>query len=216
MTRVSGRRWAVRRSPTGATISDHALRRPRLGVAPRWVWSAGLLGVGLLAGCAAPAAAPATSSRAEAGRALAQYVSNTPPVSAQMPCGDETASQIAHALSLTSVPAPQGTWADHVYRCSYTLPVGPLVLSVTVTPSDTAARHDLEAMRTQFAATDPEPELGQQAYSNAAGTLLAVKDNMVLHIDATGVPDDLGTTHEGRSDFARGIAAGIFNCWAGA
>lgn len=132
-----------------------------------------------------------------------------------MPCSDEIRGQVADALSLASVPAPQATWADHVYRCAYTLPMGQLVLSVTVAPSDSAARNDLLAMRTELAATDPEPGLGQQAYGNLAGTVVAVKDNMVLHVDARGIPDDLGATHERRSDFARVIASSIFSCWNG-
>jgi hypothetical protein len=169
------------------------------------------VGATLLAGCATSSSA----TPAEATRAAVQYSLNTPPVSARMPCDDEIRGEIADALGLKSVPTPQGSWNDHVYRCTYALPMGPLVMSVTVAPSDTAARRELNTQRTQLAATDSEPGLGQQAYGNAAGTLVAVKDNMVLHVDATGLPDDLGATHERRSDFAQVIASGIFNCWAG-
>jgi hypothetical protein len=182
-------------------------------------WSVALVGVAVLAGCAstpaAPGAAPAASSPADAARAAAQYAANTPPVSAQMPCGDEIRGEVADALGLGSVPAPQGTWSDHVYRCTYALPVGQLVLSVTVTPSDAAARTDLATMRTRLAAADPQPGVGQQAYGNAAGILVAAKDNMVLDVDASGLPDDLGATHERRADFAQVIASGVFTCWAG-
>ncbi|MEU2348262.1 hypothetical protein [Modestobacter sp. NPDC049651] len=45
--------------------------------------------------------------------------------------------------------------------------------------------------------------------------MVAVKDNMLLHVDATGLPDDLGATHERRADLARLLAAGVFACWDG-
>jgi hypothetical protein len=184
--------------------------------------AAALLAV--LAGCdstpatrtaAAPVATTSAASSAAEAAAAAAYASNTPPTAAQMVCSDEIRGEVADALNLTSVPAPTATWADHVYTCTYALPMGRLVLAVAVSPSTTAARGQLDTMRGQLGASTPEPGLGQQAYSAPAGTVLAVKDNMVLRADATGLPDDLGVTHERRLDLARVIAAGVFNCWTG-
>jgi len=93
--------------------------------------------------------------------------------------------------------------------------MGRLVLAVSVSPSTAAARGQLATLRRQAGADTQEAGLGQQAYSASAGTVLAVKDNMVLRVDATGMPDDLGATHEHRLDLARVIAAGVFNCWTG-
>jgi hypothetical protein len=179
----------------------------------------------LLAGCAStPAAAPAgpaptatapAVAAAVESAAAAQYASDLPPAAAQMVCSDEIRGEVADALGLAAVPAPTSAWADHVYTCSYTVPMGRLALSVTVSPSTTAARDQLAGLRGRLAATAQEPGLGQQAYSAASGTVIAVKDNMVLTVDATGLPDDLGATHEKRLDFARVIAAGVFNCWTG-
>jgi hypothetical protein len=45
---------------------------------------------------------------------------------------------------------------------------------------------------------------------------VAAKDNMVLTVDPSGLPDDIGATHEHRLDFARVMAAVVFNCWTGA
>ncbi|MGZ4566085.1 MAG: hypothetical protein ACXVFZ_04530 [Blastococcus sp.] len=132
-----------------------------------------------------------------------------------MVCSDEIRGEVADALALTTVPSAQSNWADHVYTCTYALPMGRLVLSVTVAPSDAAARTDLAAMRAGLANAAPEPGLGQQGYSSDAGIVVAAKDNMVLRVDATGLPDDLGTVHERRVDFARVIAGGVFNCWTG-
>jgi hypothetical protein len=132
-----------------------------------------------------------------------------------MICRDDIRGQIADALGLGSVPAPQPAWADHVYRCTYTLPMGQLALAVTVAPSDTAARGDLQVMRGRLTAAFAEDGLGQQGYGSPDGSLVAVKDNMVLQVDATGLPDDLGPTHQPRIAFAQLIAAGVFDCWTG-
>jgi hypothetical protein len=162
----------------------------------------------ILAGCAASRASAPTSAAAE-------YASNTPPAAAQMVCSDEIRGLVTGALALDSVPAPQSTWADHVYTCTYQPPAGPLVLAVTVAPTNTAAGDQLERVRAQLGATEPEPGLGQRAYGAPNGTILAVKDNMMLSIDATALPDDLGLAHERRIDLARILAAGVFNCWIG-
>lgn len=174
----------------------------------------GVAAVLVTAGCASPAAAP-TGTQAEATAAAVQFAGKTPPAAAQMICDAEIRGQIADGLALGSVPAPQPQWANHVYTCAYALPMGPLVLSVTVTPSDAAARTTLTSMRSRLPNAAAEAGLGQAAYSSATGIVVAAKDNMVLRVDPTGLPDDLGTVHEHRIDFARAIAAGVFNCWQG-
>jgi hypothetical protein len=93
--------------------------------------------------------------------------------------------------------------------------MGRLVLAVSVSPSDSAARGRLATLRRQAGADTDEAGMGDRAYSAPAGTVLAVKDNMVLRVDASGLPDDLGATHERRLDLARVIAAGVFSCWTG-
>lgn len=145
----------------------------------------------------------------------AQYASNTPTKSALMICSDEIQGEIADALGLDSIPAPASSWADHVYTCTYTLSMGRAVLSVVVTPGPSEARSRLAALRTQLGATAAQPGLGEAGWSAPNGTVIAAKDNMVLTVDPTGLPDDLGTVHERRSDFALVIAAGIFSCWTG-
>jgi hypothetical protein len=183
-----------------------------------------LVAVTAVAGCASdPASDPAAATRttapavssAAAAAERAQYEGNTAPEAAQMVCSDEIRGEVADALGLPSNPTPTSTWAGHVYTCDYALPMGRLVLAVSVSPSDAAARDQLATLRRQGAADTEEPGLGQQAYSAPAGTVLAVKDNMVLRVDATAMPDDLGATHEHRLDLARVIAAGVFNCWTG-
>jgi hypothetical protein len=174
--------------------------------------------VTVLAGCASTATSSTgagSAPPADAPAAAAAYASGTPPAAARMVCDDEIRGEVAAALGLATVPAPQPAWADHVYTCPYVLPAGPLVLSVTVTPSDAAARAALQTARGGLASPAPEPRLGQQAYGDAAGTVVAVKDTMVLRVDATALPDDVGTAHLSRLALAEEIAAGVLDCWAG-
>jgi hypothetical protein len=185
-----------------------------------------LLALVVSAGCAAsrPAAEPAattttsttTSTTVDPSVAAAQYASPTPPAAATMVCSDEIRTQVVGALGLTVQPIPQDSWADHVYTCTYAVPTGTLVLAVTVAPSDDAADSQLDALATQFGAADPEQDFGRRSYSAPAGVLVAVKDNLVLTVDARTLPDDLGPGHQRRLDVVRLLAAAVFACWTGA
>jgi hypothetical protein len=181
-----------------------------------------------LSGCAtSPTAVPAAASLTASSPAVTlppagsssettpQDAGNAAPPSAQMVCSEEIRSLITSTLGLDSIPDPRSRWADSVFSCAYALPQGPLVLSVTVAPTDAAAGDRLAAMRGPLGAGSPEPALGQQAFSADNGTVLAAKDNMVLHVDATALPDDLGVTHSSRMEFARLLTAGVFACWTG-
>jgi hypothetical protein len=185
----------------------------------RRAWLAGVTGVAAaLAGCASSgAASPGVGAqvRTPAVDEAAQYASNQPTASARMVCSDEIRSEFAAAVGVPTIPAGQSAWADHVYTCTFTAPTGRLVLSVTVTPSTAAAGQRLDQLRQQLPSPDEEPGLGQAGYGAQTGVVVAAKDNMVLSVDATGLPDDIGATHEHRLDLARVIAAGVFNCWSG-
>jgi hypothetical protein len=174
---------------------------------------AGLL---VLGGCAAtpadaPAAltAPQSSVPAGAGNGV-----GTAPAAARMPCSDEARAQVRAALDLATTPAPEEVWADHVGTCTYTVPAGRLVYQVAVEPDRVAARDHLYGLRTRLGA-QPVPELGDEGYRSPAGLALAVKDEMVLTVDATGLPDGLGPDHRTRSATAVLLARGVLACWTG-
>jgi len=115
------------------------------------VLAAGCSGSG---GSAAPATTTtaATTTAVDPSVAAAQYASNTPPDAAEMVCSDEIRIQVKGALGLDGLPTPQSSWADHVYTCTFAVPVGTLVLAVTVAPSVEAAGAQLDALRAQAAA----------------------------------------------------------------
>jgi hypothetical protein len=172
----------------------------------------------VLAGCAAGRAdspAAATSAAATSAVATTTPAAGAAPAAAQMVCSDEIRRVVTGALALGSIPPPASSWADSVYTCTYALPAGSLTLSVVVAGDDAAARAQLDTLRSQLGAVTPEPGLGERAWSTPDGTVLAVKDDMVLHVDATALPDDLGPVHEHRIDVARVLAAAVFDCWTG-
>lgn len=132
-----------------------------------------------------------------------------------MICSTNIRREIAAALDAASVSAPASTWADHVFTCAYSLPVGHLVLSVAVAPDNAAAAEQLASMRGRLGTTAEAFALGTRGYSAPTGIVIALKDNMVLRVDAAALSGDLGPAHEKRADFARVIATDVFDCWTG-
>ena len=48
----------------------------------------------------------------------------------KMICAAETHTTIQKVLGLTSTPTSAATWRDHLYTCTYRLPMGTLIVSV--------------------------------------------------------------------------------------
>src|SRR3712207_1248034 len=79
----------------------------------------------------------------------ASPVARQPSSAALMICSEELRDEVRTVLKL-SAPAPaRPTWQDPVYTCTYTLPMGTMVLSVRESASKPAARTHLQAVRTK-------------------------------------------------------------------
>jgi hypothetical protein len=169
-----------------------------------------------LAGCVAgEAPAPSVESTPQMSATATAESPESPPAAAQLPCGDETRSQVQQALGITSVPPPESGWADNRHTCSYQTPMGQLVYSVTVEPTREAAEGRLEVLRAQLGATRPVAGM-QQAYKSGAGTVVALVDSMVLSVDATALPrEHLGPEHQTRTGLAIVLATGVIDSWTG-
>jgi hypothetical protein len=203
-----------RRAPAGLAAAALLLAGCAQG-APAATSTAPLTAESSAAASASTDPAAAASSAAEASRAAAQYAANRPTDAARMVCGDEIVRLVTGALELPARPVPRATWADHVYTCTYPLAKGPLVLAVAVAPSDAAAATVLATMRQEKKADTVEQAVGQTAFSSDDGVIVSVKDNMVLLVDPSRLPDDLGPVHEHRIDLARILTVAVFNCWTG-
>lgn len=200
--------------------------RPVLLTAPVLL-AAGLL----LAGCGSSAAAPqpdaalsspsamsgmpgmATADDAAHPGHAAGDPAGGPTETARMVCGGRVADAIAQALALDAPPSTVDSWAAPVYTCTYALPMGPLVLTVQVTPDAAAAGAAFDADRARRDQDAPLPGLGERAFGTPAGVTEVVKDDQVLTVDATGLPEVFGANGQLRTDFANEVAAAVMGCW---
>lgn len=165
----------------------------------------------LLAGCAATRAATDGPAASGGGAATA----GGPPEAAAMVCSPELGRQLVQVLHLPAVPANRASWVDHRYTCTWELPAGPLVLTVQAAGSDRRAADLFTARRTALAPTTPLAGLGREAFATATGTVVLVKDDMTLTVDASALPPVLGTNGQQRSDLAYEVASDVLGCWTG-
>ena len=174
-------------------------------------WRAGLLAVPLLlAGCAGADAATAPPSPAATAS-----TSTEPSATAAMICGDDVVGDVSRALALTAPPATDSTWADQLFTCAYSLPMGPLELAVKESPDRAAAAEYFADRQADLGDTAPALGLGERAFSTPTGTVVVVKDAMTLTVDATGLPEVFGDNGQRRGAFAYEVASIVLGCWTG-
>ena len=141
-----------------------------------------------------------------------------PSASAKMICGPETQDNVAKVLALPARPHTTDSWANTLYTCTYHLADGPLVLSVKESADDQAARGYFDALRVTLGSThsiDGLANLGLSAYQDTAGSVVFIKDNMTLRVDAAQLPDKIGPHSVSRHELAYEIATAVLACWSG-
>ena len=148
---------------------------------------------------------PATPGQTIAG--------SEPSAAAKMVCAGDVAAQVMTVLNLDA-PAPTSTsWQDQLYTCTYTLPMGKMVLSVKESASKPAARDYFQALRARLGGTEPLLGVGEQAYATKTGTAVVLKDDMTLRVDTTGLPAVFGPQQQRRTDLAYEMATVVMGCW---
>ena len=173
----------------------------------------GLLAVPLvLAACGGTSAAP-SANPSMAG--MTQAAGAAPTATAKMVCGEDISSQVVQVLSLATPPKTSSTWIDSVYTCTYDLPMGPMVLSVQVAPDDAAATTAFADDRARLAPTEELFGLGEAAFGTPTGVAVVRKDNEVLTVDTTALPEVFGSNGQRRTDLANEIASDVLGCWTG-
>jgi hypothetical protein len=195
-----------------------------------------LAGTILLAGCASPATTTGRARQAHpAGTSMAPGMimpdgstmgtttttpaagdtPGQPSKSALMICQGETRASLKTVLALAATPVGTSTYADHLYTCTYRLPMGTLTLSVKELPDKPATDAYYAALKQRLSRTHGLAGLGQAAYGTGTGAVVLRKDNDVLDVDASGLPAVFGHQHTKRDDFAYEIASDILGCWTG-
>jgi hypothetical protein len=197
----------------------------------RSLTSLGLLATALLlAGCASSRAAtgpegpgagsasssPAGPAQASSAMAMASGVATAakPSATALMVCGNDIRGKVQQVLGLAAPPVTTDSFGDGRYSCSYRLPPGSLVLSVQQSKSPAAARGYFAGERVRLRG-DGLPGLGEAAFGTGAGTVVVVKDNETLTVDATGMPAVFGSQQQKRTDLAYELASDVLGCWTG-
>lgn len=168
----------------------------------------------LLLAAAACSSAHAATDHASTGQAVADHANPgaEPSDSAKMVCGSEIRTSIATALSLPQRPAPTSTWVDDLFTCTYTLPDGPLVLSVKALSDDAGAERFFTQTSKELG---PGQSLGRVGFQSNDGVVLFAKDNKVLEVDARRLPDKLGPDGVSKNDFAYQLSTNVLGCWTG-
>jgi hypothetical protein len=161
-------------------------------------------------GARAPDATPGAAPAASASAVDQAQPSDT----AAMVCGDDVVGDVSRALALAAPPATHSTWEDQLFTCEYSLPMGPLVLSVKESPDPAAAGVYFDGRQTELAGT-AAAGLGERAFSTPTGTVVVVKDAMTLTVDATSLPEVFGDNDQRRGAFAYEVASIVLGCWTG-
>jgi hypothetical protein len=150
-----------------------------------------------------------------AGMTMAPTPADAPSATARMVCGDDIKDQVRTVLKLTAAPVTHSTWQHGIYSCTYSLPMGPMVLSVKQSSNKSAAQAYFNALRPQLGIAENVIGLGEKAYTTKTGIAVVIKDNMTLRVDATGLPPVFGAQQQRRTDLAYEIASDVLGCWTG-
>ena len=179
--------------------------------------SAGLVAL-LAAGCASSrAAAPATATVAAPVSRVSPHTIGSaakPSAAALMICSDDLRGKVKQALSLPAAPVTTAGFLDGRYPCTYRLPAGPLVLAVQQSPDRSAAERYYAGQQIALGG-DSLAGLGQAAFGTGTGTVVVVKDDATLIVDASALPAVFGSQQQRRTDLAYEIASDVLGCWTG-
>jgi hypothetical protein len=139
-----------------------------------------------------------------------------PSEAAKMVCGEQPMDRLTEILDLGQDPHTVDSWADSTFTCTYHLNEGTLDISVREAPDKAAALTYFDAM--QALAVDAAPieglaNLGFPAYETADGSAVFQKDNFILHVDASDLPEAMGPDGISRNALAYQLSTTILACW---
>jgi hypothetical protein len=155
-----------------------------------------LLAVAAAAVPAVPAAAEITKPNAEA-RVLAAEV-----------CEDMVGDAAIDAAGEGLLTPQQGVWNRWRYTCPYQFEGGTLALNVDVFKSVAAAKQGFRKVRDTTTDRTRLFGIGQQAFQADDLTLVSRKDNFVLTVDPTALPDRFN-----RDGIVWATTLAVFGCW---
>lgn len=139
-----------------------------------------------------------------------------PSAASLMVCGEQVMGNVVSILGLESGPHTVNSWSNNVFTCTYHLDGGDLEITVQEAGDRASALEYFDAM--QALAEDATPidglaSLGFPAYETPDGSAVFQKDSMILHVDASDLPADLGPEKITPTAFAYQLSTTILACW---
>ena len=133
-----------------------------------------------------------------------------------MVCGEQVMANVVSILGLQSEPHTVNSWSNSVFSCTYHLDEGDLEITVQEAGDQASALDYFDAM--QALAKDAKPidglaSLGFPAYETPDGSAVFQKDSMILHVDASDLPAELGPERITPTAFAYQLSTTILACW---
>ena len=99
-------------------------------------------------------------------------------------------------------------WDGWRYTCPYQFDGGTLAVNVDVFKSVAAAKKGFTKVRDQTSGRTRLYGIGQQAFQGSDLTLVSRKDNFVLTVDPTALPDRFN-----RDSMVWATTLAVFGCW---
>ena len=150
---------------------------------------------------------------AMAGQAAAD--GSKPTATALMVCSDDIKGKVRQVLKLPADPQTTSSFVDQLYTCTYTLPMGPLVLSVQALRRP-AGRAGLLRRAAAHARADRKPRRargeGVRHYDRGSGRAQGQRDAGGRRHRVAAV---FGAEQQKRTDLAYEIASDVLGCWTG-
>jgi hypothetical protein len=182
----------------------------------------------LLAGCASASGAEghgghgaqgsSHGSPSEGSAAPGATPADGPSDASLMICGEQVMGNVVSILGLQTEPHTVNSWSNGVFSCTYHLDEGDLEITVQEAGDQASALDYFDAM--QALAEDAKPidglaSLGFPAYETPDGSAVFQKDSMILHVDASDLPAELGPDKITPTAFAYQLSTTILACWTG-
>lgn len=138
-----------------------------------------------------------------------------PSAAAKMICADEAQGEIAATVGAQPTEPVSPIWSDLTYSCRYIYRDGQMVLSVKELPDKAATDRDFSARAQQLGSRRPLHHIGDDAFVASNDSVVIRKDNKVLSVDVSNLPQSFGNPPITREDVAFDVATIIMDCWIG-
>jgi hypothetical protein len=174
-----------------------------------------VVALGLLAAGCSSSSSPGAANPPNSSQTTVALPGAQPSESSRMICSKEAQTDIASSLGVkATVSAP--TWVNHTYSCNYTYAQGAIKLAVKELDNTAQVVQLYNADAKALGRRPDVVSFGQGAFITTNGSVIVRKDNKVLDVDVSGIPQNFGSPPQDRSNVALSIAATVMSCWTGA